>query len=1532
MIGNTKDTNKSNMDFKALQIQLASPEVIRSWSYGEVIKPETINYRTFKPEKGGLFCEKIFGPVKDWECSCGKYKGIRYKGVVCDRCGVEVTRSRVRRERMGHIDLAVPVTHIWYVRTNPSRIGRLLDLSVSKLEQIVYYESYIVLDPGDESLTGLHHNQLLTENEYYELKQKGVDFKAEMGASAIEHLLKELNIDELAADLRVNIKNETSVQRKKNHLKRLQVAESFRQSTNRTEWMIMSIIPVIPPDLRPLVPLEGGRFATSDLNDLYRRLINRNNRLKKLLDIQAPDVILRNEKRMLQEAVDALMDNSRMSTAVRGRSRRPLKSLADLLKGKQGRFRQNLLGKRVDYSGRSVIVVGPELKLHQCGLPKSMALELFKPFILRKLEEKGYTQTVKSAKKFVEKEKPEIWDILEEIIKDHPVLLNRAPTLHRLGIQAFYPKLIEGKAIQIHPMVCQAFNADFDGDQMPVHVPLSFEAQMEAHELMLAPNNILLPSNGRPVASPSQDMVLGIYYLTKYRPGEPGDGMIFGSVDEVVVAYNFKKVGLHAQIAVRIPPQEKHLKFKEGDSVKSGDIIASIPRFSPNPDKLSQEPPIEIVASRAGSVHYEEYDREQGVLHVQLLSSNKEKVLAKMTVPGFMIWTTTGRILFNENIPTGMPYYNEVMKKKTLGNLVAECYKRKGLKHTALFLDKLKKCGFDFATQSAVSIGVDDLLVPKEKPKLIVKAQKEVNKVEKARRKGIVTEGERYNKVIDIWNRMQEEVTEALFSTLRQEAYGFNALAMMVDSGARGSQDQVRQLAGMRGLMSKPQKRLTSQAIIETPILSNFKEGLSVLEYFISTHGQRKGLADTALKTADAGYLTRRLVDVAQDVIISEDDCGTIRGVDRTALKEGENVIIPLRERIAGRVAAEDVYDPITDEVILPAGEGISDEMALEIEDRGIDLVKIRSVLTCESKQGVCAKCYGRDLAFNKKVQVGEAVGIIAGESIGEPGTQLTLRTFHIGGTAAHVSEQSRVTSKYGGKVKFRRIRVIEDPEGESEGIVLNRTGEIIVEDQSGIEHKFKAPYGAKLEVKSGMKIQPGSVLYDWEPYVNLIISDVPGRVSYLDIVEDRTAKEMVDEATMTKQLVILDVRDRAYHPKIQILGEDDKPIATYSMPNEAHIMVEDGQDIKAGQPVAKLIKGISKTRDITGGLPRVAELFEARKPKEPAIISEINGVVRFSKGKTRKVGTKVEVIGVDRPEDLRGEIINELEEGEPAKIGRRFKVTLNKGKIKIQRKSRSNYKKTKINPKMEPNGDLVYEVTNTRYVRLTSDGKGTIETAPHVGREVYEYVIPRGRHILVQENDIVHAGQKLCDGPVIPHDILKVLGDRAVQDYLINEVQEVYRLQGVTVNDKHFEVIVRQMLKKVRVDNPGDTKFLENEQIDRSDLLEENNNVRAQGGQPATFEPLLLGITRASLSTYSFISAASFQQTTRVLTDAGVSGKLDYLKGLKENVIIGRLIPAGTGYRSYDKIQPKTEQEELDEESMKNLFIEAQQDEMFGL
>ncbi len=1433
--------------FSAIRLMLASPDTIRSWSYGEVTKPETINYRTFKPENDGLFCQRIFGPIKDYECGCGKYKGIRFKGVVCDRCGVEVTHSRVRRERMGHIELAVPVTHIWYVRTNPSRIGLLLNMSVNQLEQIIYYESYVVIDPGDPDITGLKKGQLLSEMEYRELKAKGLEFEAMMGAPAIKKLLQQLKLDDLASELRSKINLEKSEQQKKSLLKRLAVVEAFRQSGNKPEWMVLEVIPVLPPDLRPLIPLEGGRFATSDLNDLYRRLINRNNRLKKLIEIQAPDVILRNEKRMLQEAVDALMENGKIAVVTRGSQKRPLKSLSDNLRGKQGRFRQNLLGKRVDYSGRAVIVVNPELKIWQCGLPKTMALELFKPFIIRKLEEKGFTQTVKSAKKYVERGRAEIWDLLEEIIKDHPVALNRAPTLHRLSIQTFYPILVEGKAIQIHPLVCAAFNADFDGDQMAVHVPLTPEAQLEAHLLMISANNILLPANGKPIAVPSQDMVLGAYYTTKEKPGCKGEGRVFSSCEEVILAYEYGLVDLHAKIFVRMPAQQEHLAVDTGMTVKAGDLLARIPRC---PKWVEEGGKKKLVRE------YEDIRAPmKGTVEVKIGTNIKEYTTITITsptghnrrfvkVPHAFVETTVGRVLFNQIVPPELGFQNKLMKKSTLRDLVSEAYDKVGLARTAEFLDKLKKFGFETATNGSVSIGMDDLIVPPDKDKLIAHAKKQVQKIQELRRKGVITEKERYNNVINTWTHVQEEITQKLFEELLRHNHGFNPLAMMVDSGARGSQDQVRQLSGLRGLMSKPQKRLTAQAIIETPILSSFREGLSVIEYFISSHGQRKGLADTALKTADAGYLTRRLVDVAQDVTITEEDCGTIRGVWRSALKDGEKVIIPLRERIAGRYTAEDVYDPVTGEILLEADQYITPEMARIIEDKGIERVKIRSVLTCESRWGVCAKCYGMDLATRKPVSIGEAVGIIAGESIGEPGTQLTLRTFHIGGVAATGAEQTTVETKYTGRVLYSHLQVVPDPDGKGKGVVLNRTGSLVVIDEQDVRHTYEVPYGARLFVEHQQQVKKGDVLYEWDPYVNPILSDVEGTVELVDIIEDVTVKEMVDEATMTKELIVIEVKDKQYDPRV-LVKQGDKVVATYHLPTDAHILVKDGQRIKVGQPIAKLMRAIMRTRDITGGLPRVTELFEARKPKNPAIVAEITGVVKLERVEGKKPGFRITIFG---------------DQG-----------------------------------------------------------------------EVREYLIPRGRHILVRDGDHVVAGQKLCSGPVIPHDILRIKGDQAVMDYLLNEIQQVYSLQSVSINDKHIEIIIRQMMRKVRIIDGGDTKFLRGERVDRTAVLEENMRVMAQGGKPATFEPLLLGITRASLTTDSWISAASFQETVRVLVDAVTNGKTDPLRGLKENVIIGRLIPAGTGFRKYLKLRAVSEEltEEQELEFMNKHFISITPEEL---
>ncbi len=1357
MAGFAIKSSKKPADFAAIKIQLASPEVIKSWSYGEVTKPETINYRSFKPERDGLFCERIFGPVKDWECNCGKYKRVRFRGIVCDRCGVEVTQSKVRRERMGHIDLAVPVTHIWYVKSTPSRIGYLLGKSIRDLERVLYYENYIVIDPGD---TGQKEYDLLTEEEYVDLVESGKEFEAGMGAEAILQALKKIDPDELSLSLRARIKVETSVQRKKDSLKRLRVVEAIRQSQNHAEWMVLKTLPIIPPDLRPLVPLEGGRFATSDLNDLYRRVINRNNRLKKLIEIKAPDVILRNEKRMLQEAVDALLDNGRRTQSVRGDSRRPLKSLSDLLKGKQGRFRQNLLGKRVDYSGRSVIVVGPELKLHQCGLPKNMALELFKPFIIMKLEEKGYVQTVKSAKRLVERERPEVWDILEEIIHEHPVLLNRAPTLHRLGIQAFFPVLVEGKAIKLHPLVCEAFNADFDGDQMAVHVPLSFEAQLEARVLMFSSNNILSPASGRPVCTPSQDMVLGCYYLTKNRSHAKGEGKVFSSPEEAHIALDFGYLDMHAQI--------------------------------------------------------------------------------KIEMDGELRETTVGRMIFNSIFPEELPYFNDVATKKKIEQLVHDCYLRLGPFKTAKFLDQLKRLGFEYATRSGLTVGIEDLLIPPEKQELVETAQKEVARVQKQYGRGVITNGERYNKVIDLWTQTTSEIAEVMFERLREDRDGFNPVFMMADSGARGSKEQIRQLAGMRGLMAKPQKKITGQIgeIIESPIVANFREGLNVMEYFISTHGARKGLADTALKTADAGYLTRRLVDVAQDVIINEPDCGTIMGLSISALKEGEEIIESLHDRILGRVALDDVIDPITDKVIVRVGEEIAEEQAQAIEDCGLDTVRIRSVLTCEAKRGCCAQCYGRNLATGKMVELGEAVGVVAAQSIGEPGTQLTLRTFHIGGTAARIAEQSRVVAKAAGTLVFQSVRFTKTPDGDR--IVLNRDGELqIVDDKRRVRARLNVPYAAVLKRKDGDKVQRDDVLFEWDPYTATIVSEHNGTARFSDIIEGITLSEELDDQTGLRQLIITEPREKMEKmplPSIKILDKKatGKVHAGYFLPTGARLSVRDGDTIHAGQVLVKIPRSISKTRDITGGLPRVAELFEARKPRDPAVVAEIDGIVEMEMGKVVRGSTPITV---------RGE-----------------------------------------------------------------------------NDEVKEYLVPHGKHLLVHSGDRVRAGDRLCEGSVEPHDILRIKGAHAVQEYLVNEIQEVYRLQGVRINDKHIETIVRQMLQKVQVESVGDTSFLEGEVVDRNTFRDEIESVLMEGGEPATFQPLLLGITKASLSTESFISAASFQETTKVLTEAAISGKTDGLKGLKENVIIGHLIPAGTGMHPYGRIE--LPEEEVVEETPEEISI----------
>jgi DNA-directed RNA polymerase subunit beta' len=1344
-------------DFDAIRISLASPDKILSWSHGEVTKPETINYRTFKPERDGLFCAKIFGPITDWECLCGKYKRMKHRGVICDKCGVEVTQAKVRRERLGHITLATPVSHVWFFKGLPSRIGHLLDISLRDLERVLYFEAYVVVDPGE---TELKPNQLLNEEQYRKARDEhGPKFRAQMGAEAIKELLKRVNVERLAIELRDRMRAEQSAQKKLKYAKRLKVVDSFRKSSNRPEWMILDVIPVIPPELRPLVPLDGGRFATSDLNDLYRRVINRNNRLKKLIELKAPDVIIRNEKRMLQEAVDALFDNGRRGRVLRGANNRPLKSLSDTLKGKQGRFRQNLLGKRVDYSGRSVIVVGPELKLHQCGLPKKMALELFKPFIYNKLEERGLVATIKQAKEMVELQRPEVWDVLEEVIREHPVLLNRAPTLHRLGIQAFEPVLVEGKAIRIHPLVCTAFNADFDGDQMAVHIPLSPEAQIEASVLMLSSNNILSPAHGAPIAIPSQDIVLGCYYLTKARSGAKGEGRAFGNADDVMLALEAGELETLSPIRLRYSGQLQDLTAARDD---------------------------------------------QDVLHTEV-----------QEVRNKIINTTVGRVILNQQLPEGMPYVNGLLKKKGLQQLVQSCYLKFGLEKTVEMLDSLKNLGFAYATRSGLSIGIDDLIIPKEKVSLVDRARDEVIKVESQYLEGAITNGERYNKVIAIWSEATEDIANAMFGEMEEldkEGRTFNPVYIMADSGARGSKQQIRQLAGMRGLMAKP-----SGEIIETPITSNFREGLSVLHYFISTHGARKGLADTALKTADSGYLTRRLVDVAQDVIISELDCGTLDGIEARAIVESGEIIEPLRDRIIGRVTLEKITDPFTGEIIIDVNDEITEDLGSAIQDAGIEKVKIRSVLTCASRRGVCAKCYGRDLATGKLVELGQAVGVIAAQSIGEPGTQLTMRTFHIGGTASRVSEQSTLEARNAGTVRFQTLQVVEAKDGGL--VVMNRSGSLVVQDAKGRDReRYPIVYGARLKVKEGQPVDQGQVLVEWDPYTFSILTEEAGQVRFKDILEGITVHEEVDEVTGLSRLIIVDSPDEKKQPAIEIKAKDGRVARKYHMPVHAHLMVQDGELVSAGDVLAKIPRETTKTKDITGGLPRVVELFEARKPRETAVISEIDGVVKHG------------------------------------------------GIVKGQRK--------------------------------------IIIVPDEPGAEPREYALPRGVHVNVQEGERVRAGEPLMDGPSNPHDILNVLGEKALQSYLVNEIQEVYRLQGVNINDKHIEVIARQMMRWVKIEDVGDTEFLVDEQTDKFRFLEENERVIAESGRPAQGRPLLLGITKASLSTDSFISAASFQETTRVLTEASISGKVDHLRGLKENVTMGRLIPAGTGFEYYRRVR----------------------------
>ncbi len=1354
------------VSFDAMRIRIASPEKIRSWSYGEVKKPETINYRSFKPEKDGLFCAKIFGPTKDWECNCGKYKRMKHRGIVCDKCGVEVIQSKVRRERMGHIELAASVAHIWFLKGVPSRIGILLDMTLKQLEKILYFEAYVVLEPGS---TPLKEKELLPEEKYREVvDQYGSQaFKVGIGAEAIRELLQKVDIEALWSERHDKVKSTTSIALTKKLTKRLKVIEAFHKSGNKPEWMVMDVIPVLPPELRPLVPLDGGRFATSDLNDLYRRVINRNNRLKRLVELKAPGVIIRNEMRMLQEAVDALFDNGRRGRTIRGANKRPLKSLSDMLKGKQGRFRQNLLGKRVDYSGRSVIVVGPELNLNQCGLPKKMALELFKPFIFHKLEERGAATTIKSAKRLVEKERPEVWDVLDEVIREHPVILNRAPTLHRLGMQAFDPVLVEGKAIRLHPLVCAAFNADFDGDQMAVHVPLSVEAQIEARVLMMSTNNILSPANGRPLTIPSQDMVLGCYWLTQERPGAKGEGKVLYSPEEVRIAYDAGELDEQAKIKVRIQ--------------------------------------------------------------------------------GALVDTTVGRVLFGEVLPSGIDFscVNQVSTKKEMAKLIDLVYRQAGLHETVIMLDKLKNLGFSYATKAGVSICIDNMHIPTKKEELIQSAQREVVGVERQYAEGLITNGERYNKAIDIWAHVSEQVANEMMKEIKagggqSHQDSLNPIFMMADSGARGSSQQIRQLGGMRGLMAKP-----SGEIIETPITANFREGLTVLQYFISTHGARKGLADTALKTANSGYLTRRLVDISQDVIVREDDCQTTDGIEVSTLVEGGEVIQPLEERILGRLAAEDTYDPLTGEIIVKANEELDETTVKAIVEAGLDRLKIRSVLTCQARWGICVKCYGRDLARGKLVEKGEPVGVIAAQSIGEPGTQLTMRTFHIGGTASKVVEQSVLESKHDGVLKYlsfdakknvdfhNSAMAVKNKQGE--WVVTHRIAKIAVYDDSGREReKYPVVYGAKIKVKDGERVSAGQKLVEWDPYSLTILTEVGGKVAYGDISEGVTMKEEVDEVTGFSRKVVIEQAGTNLRPRLSMKDETGKTAkmpgtgspARYLLPVGAHIFVEKGSVVHPGDVLAKIPRETTKTKDITGGLPRVAELFEARKPKEQAVISEIDGEVSYG------------------------------------------------GFVKGQRK-------------------------------INIDNK--------VG-DVKEYFIPRGKHVNVREGDWVRAGEPLMDGSANPHDILSVLGPRELQRYLVNQVQEVYRLQGVTINDKHIEIVARQMLRKVRVEDPGDTIFLPGAQVGKFAFADENEKVLAQGGRPAIGKPVLLGITKASLSTDSFISGASFQETTRVLTEAAINGRVDELRGLKENVIVGRLIPAGTGFAVYrETFVPKPVEDLLD-------------------
>jgi DNA-directed RNA polymerase subunit beta' len=1474
-----KQESQLKTDFNSITISLASPESIKRRSYGEVTKPETVNYRTYKPERDGLFCERIFGPTRDWECHCGKYKRIRYKGIVCDRCGVEVTEKKVRRERMGHIELVVPIAHIWFFRSLPNKIGTLLNIPSKKLDQVIYYEKYIVLQPGKAMLNEMPVQKLdlLTEEEYYYIQDSLSEenaqlpdsdpnkFIAGMGAEALYKLLSELDLDKLSYELRAKASHETAVARKQDALKRLNVIESFRESQramqargmdNRPEWMIMDIIPVIPPDLRPLVPLDGGRFATSDINELYRRVIIRNNRLKRLVEIKAPEVIMRNEKRMLQEAVDSLFDNSRKVSSVKSESNRALKSLSDALKGKQGRFRQNLLGKRVDYSGRSVIVVGPELRMHECGLPKDMAAELFKPYVIRKLLERGLVKTVKSAKKIVDRKEPVVWEILENILKGHPILLNRAPTLHRLGIQAFQPRLVEGKAIRLHPLVCTGFNADFDGDQMAVHVPMGNAAILEAQLLMLSTHNILNPANGAPITVPSQDMVLGLYYMTKPRHTTDneivhGEGQRFYSAEEVIIAYNEKRVDLNACISVNIPVPEGQTEysfiksdrtFMEVIKDKNGKVLTDVDCSTPAETALHSRTEYEVKRDIDGNV---------------IVDANGHYI--KTT----RLHTTVGRVIFNQVVPNQYGYINQVMGKKSLRDIIGDIFTECGNAVTATFLDDIKDMGYRQAFRGGLSFNLGDVIIPAEKETLIEKANEEVEEVMAQYAMGLITNNERYNHVIDIWTNTNNQLTETLMKQLKADNQGFNPIFMMYDSGARGSKEQIRQLSGMRGLMAKPQKAGASgNEIIENPIISNFKEGLSVLEYFISTHGARKGLADTALKTADAGYLTRRLVDVAHDVIINEEDCGTLRGLPTTALKKGEDIVQSLSEKILGRTSVHDIYHPQTGELIAHAGEELTEEICKKIEESPIEEVEIRSVLTCESKHGVCAKCYGRNLATGKMVQKGEAVGVIAAQAIGEPGTQLTLRTFHVGGVAGgNIGTTSSLQAKYEGRLVIDELRAIPytDANGDKYNVVMGRSAEMRIVDPNTDITLFSSllPYGAKLYKTSGDQLNKGDLIAEWDPYNAVIISDVAGKVSFENVIENITYRVESDAQTGLQDKVVIESRQRTKNPTLNIVDDEGNILKVYDLPVGAHIGVEQGQMLKAGDIMVKIPRSFGKAGDITGGLPRVTELFEARNPSDPAIVAEIDGIVSIAK--------------------------------------------------KLKR--------------------------GNREITITS------KTG-----EQRSYLIPTSKQILAQDSDYVKAGTPLSDGAITPADILAIKGPMKVQEYIVNEVQEVYRLQGVKINDKHFEVIVRQMMRKVEILDPGDTRFLEGDLVNKLDfndvndqifgmkvvedagdsehlsvgqivtareLRDENSALRrqdkhlvtARDAHPATCRQVLQGITRASLQTKSFISAASFQETTKVLTEAAINAKRDTLVGMKENVIVGHLIPAGTGMREYQDL-----------------------------